>query len=235
MKVRIVACVLVLAACSSASTKKPPATTTTATAAVPDKAADVGLASNIVLHAGDLPSEWAPQTHQKDPTDAQGAAELAACLGIPDSRPDRTADVDSDDYSMGTFTISSNVGVLPDSTPVERDMAAYAGPKSQGCFGDVVRKVFASSQPSGQLTSVDISVSPGPAPGRPDQRALVTAHFVATIGGVTADVWTAAVYLAHGRTEAEVDVVNDGPTAIDPSMVELAASRVATRLAASPA
>ena len=190
-----------------------------------DPAADKTLAASIVLQPTDLPSDWAGSPHQPDPSAATTAAQVAACLGIPDSYPDATANADSEDFTLAKLVVSSNVMVFRNSGDVNSDAAAIVGPKGQGCLSDQVKSAV------GAGATVDAKITPGPAPGRPVQKALLTAHILGPTGS-GAGVFSEIVYLAEGRIEASVTFVSLGGP-VPNAVIDLAAGRVATRLEGS--
>jgi hypothetical protein len=199
-----------------------------------DPAADKVLAAGIGLQTTDFPSEWAssPQPQDAATTSAEDQ-QVAACLGIPDTEKDRTAEVMSDDFTMAKLHVSSDVSVFRSTDDVNTDSAAIAGPKAQPCLNQQYRSLAASQAGAGStISGLDLKVMPGAAPGRPVQKATVIAHISASAAGAALDVYDEVVYLAEGRVEATVDFLSeDGPVPTD--VVDLAAGRVATRLEAS--
>jgi hypothetical protein len=194
-----------------------------------DATGDLQIANAISLQSQDFPAQWSGAPHSGDPINSDSNRSFAACLGIPFYDAYRTANVDSQDFSLGNAKVFVNVGVYANATVVSTDVTALGGPKFKPCF---LSALTADNQGSG-VTGSDLTLVAGAAPGRPTQRAVLSFRDTArTAAGAPVTAYAQSLYLSKGRVEVEVDFSNlDAPVPAD--IIELAGDRVSARLATS--
>ena len=109
--------------------------------------ADRARARQLLVRLTDLPTGWASRPHETSPDDERAERELRACLGAG-TDPGRTADLSSNDFSMGQAQVTSRVTVATTDEDARREFAAPARPEFGRCLAEVTRRRV--QQPGGQ-------------------------------------------------------------------------------------
>jgi hypothetical protein len=235
---------LLVAGCGSSSTPTrssspaaSPATASNSTAsnsaASNSAASSAGSAelSAIVLQPSDLPAAWTAAPHQADPGDATDQAALVACVGGTNTDPDKTAEVDSSDFSLDDASISSNATSYKSQSDLDADTALIHSPKISTCYQQLVKTEAGSSLPAGStITAVNLTITPGPGGGPSNVVGTGTGSITVSSGGATVTIYDSVAFITGPLLEAEVDF--DSPNQPVPAtMFANLVNAVATRAA----
>jgi hypothetical protein len=195
--------------------------------------ASLGQFNGMVLRAADLPIGWEGTRYKADPSGAADQATVAKCIGVRNTDSDKVAEAHSQDFALGTASISSRATSYRSQSDLDDDVAMLRSPKFSSCTTQLVRKVFATSLPAGTtIESVGVKITPG--------SVGVPANVVAT-GACTGLIKVRAsrqrllffiifAYIRGPLIEAEVDTSTIGapvPASVTKSLVAMVASRVA--------
>jgi len=218
-------------ASSSATTASPaasaPSTTTTTAAAAGDVTADTAKAKQINLQLSDLPSGWT--SSPASPKSAQDQADdvkTASCLGIPPPSQTHTVDIDSDDFSSGNLSISSNVTFARTADAARQELAAYSGSKVTSCLTQSLQDSMARDANGATVSNLSVTPATKPSGGDGGFAYHVTATVMAQGQQVQLTVDVLAVLV--GRAELNVSSFGIGnQTVPDQTLRSLMAKMVA--------
>ena len=220
---------------STSATTGASATTPTTSAAV--AAPDEAKLKTLVLTAADVPSSWtaSPSSSSGDnsPDDAASQAQLAACLGVPNSDKKQVASADSDDYDLANSSISSNASSYSSQDVVDQDAAALSKSNAASCFKQGLQKALTSQLPAGAtVDKFDITITPGAGGGPSNVAGTLRVEVLVGVAGQQAHVYLDIVLIKGKLIEASVQFTGFGaPIAAD---IEAKAVRaVADRVAAA--
>ncbi len=239
--------VLALASACGSSTKAtapvttttPSGTTTSRTATVTPSAppttsrpATLAQLKAVVLTSADLPAGWTGAAYQPDPTDAASDATFNRCLGSRNTDSDESADANSEDFSKGDATISSEATSYRSAADVSSDLAALHSPKLDACFQAQVRADAAGSLPPGTaIRSIDVKSSTVGAGGGPSNVVgRLTATVSLTVSGRSAQLYLTTVFITGPQIEANVSTESLGqpiPAALQSALTAKVAARAA--------
>jgi len=184
----------------------------------------------ITLHDDDLPG-WTGADYQANPKDAAYDAALFACVGARNTDPDRVAQVDSQDYSLGDASIGSNASLYLSPADLVADTATIRSPKASRCYTTVVRGEFSDSLPDGTtVNSTSIVITPGTGGGPRNVVAHGSGRINITSGGQVVDLYLNVVFITGPLIETEVNFENIGapvPLATRTAIVAKVAARAA--------
>jgi hypothetical protein len=229
---------MLAAACGASGRSHALATTPTTAASAgpttttgPTSAADQVKAQSLVLTDADM-AHWTSTPHQADPATAASDAALAACIGVPDSFPHRDADASSADYSMGDLTVDDEVTYYTDNSYVASDIAEVSNPKAKGCFETSGRKaVMSGLSPGDTIQALTVTITPGTAPGRSRQVAVITLMVTVSVSGQPQTEYNTQILMAGPRLEENVGFTSTAPFPQD--QLDAISTTLATRLAAA--
>ena len=232
-----------MAGCSSAKKtaastppSTPPTSASTTASASPTESTSSAPAvtaklTAIALQATDVPAGFRGTPAEPDPAEAAGQAQLAACLGVRNTYPDRSGSVQSKDFARGDATISSQVNGFRSRDAVDSDIAMLKKPKIDSCYTKLVRAELATSLPSGStVDALSVHLTPGAGGGPGNVAGLVSAKLTVTVSGQTADVFIDTALISGPRIEAEVDFENVGarvPASVRTPVIAKVAARAA--------
>jgi hypothetical protein len=210
------------------STPRFPSTSKAASA--PDHSA---LAA-VVLTSADVPSDWtgSPSSNNDTPGPDSHQAQLAACIGIPDSSPQQVAVADSEDFDKDNSTISSSATSYKSQTAITSDTRGIVNPKAPDCFARALQSGMATQLPNGATTSdFKVTLVPGANGGPSAVVGMIHASFVVHTSGVAVPFYIDSALIAGKLVEAEVDFFGF-QTPIAASIQRTAIDAVARRVAA---
>ena len=187
--------------------------------------------SAIVLQPSDLPAAWTAAPHQADPGDAADQAALVACVGGTNTDPDKTAEVDSSDFSLDDASISSNAASYKSQSDLDADTALIHSPKISTCYQQLVKTEAASSLPAGStITAVNLTITPGPGGGPSNVVGTGTGSITVSSGGATVTIYDSVAFITGPLLEAEVDFDSPNqpvPATMFANLVNVVATRAA--------
>jgi hypothetical protein len=185
----------------------------------------------IVLQPSDLPAGWTATPHQADPDDAADQAALVACVGGTNTDPDKTAEVDSSDFSLNDASISSNATSYKSQSDLDADTALIHNPKISTCYQQLIKTQAATSLPAGStITAITLTITPGPGGGPSNVVGTGTGSITVTSGAATIPIYVSVAFITGPLIEAEVDFENPAqpvPAAMFTNLVNTLATRAA--------
>jgi hypothetical protein len=226
-----IACVALAGACGSSAGSKSATDDPTTTTAKPNPAADQARAESLVLTAADLPTGWVAKPHVKDPSDKAENQKLAQCVGALNPNA-QTADVDGDDFDMGSNEISSEVTVADTRAHFLSDSNALKSAKLISCtqtiFSEDLPKTLAKSDPGVTIHDLKLSRLSSPTYGE----ITVGLRASLTLTGPTGtSVQLVIDEFEFGAGRDEVTVTFDGQgAAVDPSLERSIVQKAAAKL-----
>ncbi len=231
--------VALLAACGSASSStnsspsaipsvaaSTPAPTPTAT----PTAAALAQLQTAVLQATDMPAGWTGTAYKDDPSGDTTNAEIAACVGVPNTDPNRVAKAHSDDFALGDATISASVNSYRSQSDIDTDLAMLTSPKVSPCFEQSMKTSLATAVPADATIEVSFTVTPGAAGGPSNVIAIGAGSATVTSGGQKTAIYFTTAFITGTLIEADVSASNVGspvPDATLSPLIGLVAQRVA--------
>ncbi len=208
------------AASSAPATTKPASTTPSA----------ASLAA-IVLHQGEMPAGWKGTPYHADPSDSADQAALVACVGGRNTAPDKTAEANSDDFTLANATISSNATAYKSQADVASDAALLKSPKLQACYQTLLTRELRTTLPAGAtIDKVTFKLLPRTTGEPANVAAQAAARINVTINGKSVKVYVNVAFITGKLIEAEVDSENLGspvPAGLRNKLVALVAMRAA--------
>jgi hypothetical protein len=187
----------------------------------------------IVLQAADLPRAWKAHPATQNSSDSSEQAQLVKCVGVRNTDADKVATADSNDFVLGTTTISSSASSYKSQSSLANDLAMLKSPKLVPCYNKVLKKELATSLPAGaSLGAVSVKFTPGHGTGPANVAGSGSATVSATIGGKNIKVNIGFVYLTGPLMEVEVDADGIG-SPVPAAALQAAVKAVAGRAAAS--
>jgi hypothetical protein len=219
------------AASAASSAASSTASSSSASYSSPSSSAGSAELSAIVLQPSDLPAAWTAAPHQADPGDATDQAALVACVGGTNTDPDKTAEVDSSDFSLDDASISSNATSYKSQSDLDADTALIHSPKISTCYQQLVKTEAGSSLPAGStITAVNLTITPGPGGGPSNVVGTGTGSITVSSGGATVTIYDSVAFITGPLLEAEADF--DSPNQPVPAtMFANLVNAVATRAA----
>ena len=238
-----VSATVLLAACSSSSSGSgSPATTASSTTSSSSTSSSSSSSSGSapseatlkaeMVTAADLGSGWKATASTTDNSDDPATdKQVATCLGVSGTPPTSSADVNSDDFSKGQLTVSTNGSSYASASDIAYEKSLFTSSKIESCLTTLLKKELATTLPSGTtLDNLQVQVQPGPVSGYPGNViALSTAKITATASGQQVSVVIDSAYLAGARTTVELDFEGDGeaiPSDLETSVLKTVAARV---------
>jgi hypothetical protein len=228
-----VACVIaLLAACGSSPPSSSPASTgspaPSASAATPPSLSQL---KKIVLQPADLPPGWKGVPYQPDPNAAADYAALVKCVGAHNTESDKVAEAHSDDFDLGSASISSSAASYRSQGDLDADVAMLHSPKLSPCFKQLTKKQLAAASPAGTtIESASVKITPGSAGGPANVAATGTGTIKVRENGQQVTVYLTVAFITGPLIEAEVDTENVG-TPLPATVVNPLVATVATRAA----
>jgi hypothetical protein len=223
---------VLVAGCSSPASGPSASVSAPASAPAPSPASPTQL-ELIVLHTTDLPAGWTGTPHVADQSSAAHAAEIAACVGLPNSENKKAAEANSDSFALGDATISSSANSYRSQSDIDTDIALLNSPKVSQCYEQMTKNSFATSLPAdATIDSASFKVTPGSAGGPANVVATLTGTATVSISGQKIEFYPTIVFITGKLLEAEVDAVNIGAPVPADTMSTIVAA-VATRAAAA--
>jgi hypothetical protein len=220
---------VLLAGCGSSSSVGTPTSVHSPTPLA--SPASVGQLNGMVLRATDFPIGWEGKRYKADPSSAADQATVAKCMGVRNTEIDKVAEAHSQDFTLGTASISSRATSYRSQSDLDDDVAMLRSPKFSSCTTQLVRKVFATSLPAGTtIESVAVTITPGSAGGPANVVATGTCTGVIKVSanGQRVPFFISFAYIRGPLIEAEVDTSNIGapvPASVTNSLVAMVASR----------
>jgi hypothetical protein len=151
------------------------------------------------------------------------------CIGARNTNPDKVAEADSDDFSLGNATISSSASSYRSQSDLNADIAMLHSPKVSSCLGQTLTKQLTASLPAGAtIQPASIKVTPGSAGGPANVVATATGTIRVEANGQEIPFYMTAAFITGPLIEANVNTVNIG-TPVTASVVEPLVATVATR------
>jgi hypothetical protein len=222
---------VLVAGCSSPASGPSPSASARVSAPAPSPASPAQL-ELIVLHTADLPAGWTGSPHVPDTSSAADAAEMAACVGVPNSEKNKVSEANSDSFALGDATISSSASSYRSQSDIDTDLALLTNPKTAQCYEQLMKKTLATSLPAGAtVDSTSFTITPGSAGGPANVAATLTGTVTVSVSGQKVEVYPTIVFITGKQLEAEVDVMNLGSPVPAATMSTIVAA-VATRAAA---
>lgn len=181
------------------------------------KAAGAAAAAAINLKAADLPAGFTPTPADETAADEDASdAQLATCVGIPDTQP--VTEVPSDDFTKGqdlpTLTYSSSVEVFADPTVVRTELAAFQGDELGPCLSKLFAKEIASGA-DGVTFSKPVVTRLTPAATGTDGAFGVKVTTTGKADGQSIPFTFEVLGYAKGRTEVTLTVLAAGTRTVD--------------------
>jgi hypothetical protein len=226
--VLVVIGVTLVAACSSSkhaaspatpsSTPAPRASTTT------PSATDQSIVNTVALQASDLPpGAWNVGPDQTN--DQTGDAQLAACLGVPNSDPQETAFKGSPQFKLGSTITYSESHIYTSTAVVQSDLSGLSKPQLVQCLTHSLASATGA-------TNVHLAKLPLPATLSGYQGFAIDGRADITDAGTPHHLVIGEIGIEKGRIESDVSVVAvDGLPPV--GLLGHLASALATRLGAT--
>jgi hypothetical protein len=184
----------------------------------------------IVLRSADLPRGWKGTPHQADSSTPGEDAAMYKCLGVRNTEGDKVAEADSNDFSLGSETISSSASSYRSQSDLDADVAMLHNPKVPTCLGQELTKELATTLPAGAtIQSTSIKITPGSAGGPANVVATGTVAIKVEANGQEIPLYMTIAFITGPLIEAEVDAVNLGTTPVPESVVKPLVATAATR------
>lgn len=222
---------VLVAGCSSPASGPSASVSAPASAPAPSPASPAQL-ELVVLHTTDLPAGWTGTPYVADQSSAANAAEMAACVGLPNSENDKAAEANSDSFALGDATISSSANSYRSQSDIDTDVAMLNSPKAAQCYEQLIKKTLATSLPAGAtVDSASFTITPGAAGGPANVVATLTGTATISINGQKIEFYPTIAFITGKQLEAEVDAMNVGSPVPAATMSTIVAA-VATRAAA---
>lgn len=220
----IAAVALLSAACSSGSSAgspttaaptNPPTTTSSSPTVSTSTSSDTGSGGSgpstatlksIVVQQSDLPAGWtgkpaAAETDQDKDLDAQ----LAVCTGSTSSGDqNQLQKIQSDDYTMGESTVSSDVSSYPSESDVQMQVAILKSPKAQSCLNSLLQKEIASTLPSTAKIETSGIVLNTASQGIANLAGTANGKIAISVKGQTVTVYIGAAFFVGNQITGEV-------------------------------
>lgn len=198
----------------------------------PSTAADLKAAlRGIVLRPSDLPASWKATAAQTDSSSNAANARLVRCAGGTDTSGHEQAKVDSDDFSVQTFTVSSSATRLRSKADIDADIALLKRPKFASCFKtQAIREIKTSLPKSAKLGAMSVVVHPGPVSGLSNVAGTLQVTVPVTVQGQKVTIYLDAVFITGRLVQAEVDFEGIGspfPASIQGLLTKVVADRAA--------
>ncbi len=229
-----------IAGCSSSKktpSSEPPSSSSSATlpsSPTPSEqtsstAIDKAHLAAITLKDSDLPAGWTSAAPSPNTDDAAAQAQMATCLGVRNTFKDSVDEAQSQDYTMGDATISSDATSFRSQADIDNDVAMLKRPKIDSCYAKLVRAEAGPALPAGtKITAVSVHVTPGGEPS--NVAATVTGKLTVSVSGQTVVVYDDTALISGPRIEAEVDFENVGapiPATLQKQLIAKVAARAA--------
>lgn len=208
--------VTALAACSGSSPTSSSVSGSTASSssqATPTPAATPATLSQlkkIVLQTADLPKGWKGTPYKPDSSDSTDNAALAKCVGARDTTADQVADAHSDDFALGSATISSDASSFRSQSDLVADKATLRSPKLSSCIDNLLKKQIAASLPAGATVEPSFQVRTGPSGGPSNVVAMGTSTINIDAGGTQLKAYVTIAFITGPLVEAELDAEDLG-------------------------
>jgi hypothetical protein len=130
---------------------------------------------------------------------------------LPTASPtaDKTAEVDSSDFSLDDASISSNATSYKSQSDLDADTALIYNPKISTCYQQLIKTQAATSLPAGStITAITLTITPRPGGGPSNVVGTGTGSITVTSGGATIPIYVSVAFITGPLIEAEVDFEN---------------------------
>lgn len=227
---------LSLAACggSSSSTAKAASTPPSSTGSALSSSASSGSASatpsasataaavltkaqlaKVVLQQADVPTGWKPAANSDTAGDSSGAAdsggaEMAKCIGLPDTGSDAAADVQRN-FSSKAGELDSEAESYKHASSIETDKQVLASPKLKACFAKLIESAASSGAGSSQVKVTTPKFTFQPTTGNSDGVLGVLRGSVTISGpGGSIPLYLDLFFAERGQTEVTLGATTTG-------------------------
>ena len=186
--------------------------------------------AGIVVQRNDLPSGW-KSSPPNTSGHAAGQAKMQRCVGGRDTTPDQVDKVDSDDYTQGNATISSNATSYKSASDVASDAALLKSPKVESCYERVLHDLLGKSLPAGStIDNITFHMTRGSGGGPANLVATGKGTIAVTAQGQHVTIYVAAAFISGPLIEAQVSFDNVGqpvPESLQRQVISDVAKRAA--------
>jgi hypothetical protein len=194
-----------------------PTTSVTRTPTTPPKSeADQAIATRVSLQPSDIPAGWTTRPFTTSADTQASTKAFQACIGLS-LDPTRTADVNSDDYTNESGSVSSDIRLVATRAIASADFAALDGGKLSSCSHDYLSNGLTQAGSAAGISIESVTVDPiAPSPVG-DVTVGVRATIVTSSSNADLTIYVDLVSFGTGRIEGDLSFLGAGAP-FDPTL-----------------